>query len=338
MNQKLGVLFVSLALVSNRPDAMADELRKYRAVMADYFFRHHQAMPLFSNGEEAVYVGREACFDVGQPQLQEIDSVEIEIDKETSLSVGGAVSLKTVAEIEAELGAKLQDRHSISIGPLSLEAPSGGYKVLERPLPIAECDVVRSILALQEGGRQILVTAVFNGAANTRLTFDSSGVANASGKLDPKLVKMIEDKIKLDLGREASIHVDLEGSEVKVSYVKTPKSRALAVQSAFIDPGILESLYMRLQGSRFEQLRRMLFGYYQAPSSDDLAFAKEMDELLTEAQVKYTSTADLYSSLFSTKYGIALASDSGRSIPDLWWDTFAAVAAAHEIVAASPAP
>ena len=308
--------------------------KQYRALLAKFFLLNHLAIPLHNNGnvksgdvlklpEEASYTSRDVCYDLGPVKYTTLNSEFIKSTFEVAGEVGGSVTLQKIAEIEAELGAKLGSESSILLDPFSQEGPPKGMVSLMNPKQTKECAMIPDILNGSGRRDHILVTRVFHGKQSAQVSVGISANANVSAKIK-------EAKIKAILGGSPEVRVKPSGSTTILQIARTPDALSLAIQSAVIKPQELARIYLQTQSNSSYDLEVLVQEYVTGsePAVLDKIFLR-LQIALKELSIFFGSTARLYSAVFSGEGAVPIEK---VQVPPEHWRTLAAVAAAHEIV------
>lgn len=335
-----GFAAVVFLVLSMAPiDAAHANDRQYRALMARYFLQNHQAIPLNNNGnvksgdvlklpEEATYVPRSVCYDLGRVNYNTVKSEFIKTSFDIASEIGGGIPTHKIAEIEAELGGKLQTDTSIQLDPLSEEGPPKGYLLLQTPKPDPHCDIVRNIL---RGSAKdfILVTRVFHGQQSAEAGFTVSGNAGVTASVK-------EPKIKAILGGAPNVHLKISGSNGTLRISRTPDDQSLAVQSAFLSPREFARVYLQSHSNSAYDLEVLVEEYVTGTEPDVLAKIQlRLQIALKEMGLLFSSAKAMYSAAFSGDGAIPYERAIG-DIPPNRWQAYAVVAAANEIAAEQP--
>ena len=323
--------------------ATADNGRKLRALVTEYFLKSHQAIflpqnPTAKSGNVltlpggTTYIERNVCYDLPKVKYYDIELAVMESDSGISALLGAMLPAGRLAEIAASIGGDLTKSTYLVVNPLNVDTPPSGTHVFEKPKSVADCDIIRNMFNGISDGRHILATTILHGQFTAGAQFRLAGQAGANAQIAPEVVDAINKLIKIDLGPIAEGHVAVDGGFATVNYTATPSPRSLAAQSEFLDRGELERLYRQYNGGSGVQIKQLVREYILQPSSDAAESIREqLKSLLTSSEIWFGSVGDLFSSVFAGKEVTPMGPLGTAETPQEQWDALAVIAAAHEI-------
>lgn len=312
--------------------------QQLRALMAKHFLQNYHAIPLHVNGavesgdvlkfpNEAKALSRRVCYNLPNVSPKALQSTFIQTTAGIAGRVGGTISPQRIAEVEAVVNGRLHQNALISLEPLAREEPSVGINALAAPKNIPECALIGKLLS-GSSHDHILVTAVFHGKQNARLTFD------LSGSLDASATFRIHEQVQRILGPAPRAQVGLSGSQLTLAYSKSPAPHSLAVQSAVINERRLATIYLLRDAATKYELEKRVEEYLTGRDpSLYLKFRTAIESILLQLGLQQPSSPqELYSSIFS---GDGAAPRETTQVPQSHWNFFAILAAAYELIARS---
>lgn len=325
------IVCIGISLAASVTTASADPSQLH-AALAMYFLQVHNAIPLHNNGsvksgdvlhmpDEGTFLPRDKCYNLPDARYAGLADEYIQTNSAIAEEVGGNIPIKKIGQLEALFGGKFTVSNSILLSPFSQEEPPAGYSVLTEPKPTSGCEVIHELFAF--GARNfILVTRVFHGKQNAEATIDLDVTGKVSGDLD--------NKIQTIVGARPRIKAEISGSTVKIRYSKSDAEHSLAVQSAFVRPEELASIYYATRtdnGIRLKALVREALTGVQPSLLTQIRI--RIEDALIALNLRKPSTGDLYASVFS---GEKLIPREKADRAQDQWEALAFVAAAHELV------